>query len=308
MFHGNLCDIPGLLVGHAQDDDAKTGVTAILCPKGAVCGVDVRGAAPGTRETDLMRCGAAVRAVHAVLLCGGSAFGLAAADGAMRFLSERKIGLDVAGITVPLVPAAVLFDLFCGRSDVRPDTEMGYRACEAASGTFLQGSVGVGTGATAGKAVPGATPAKGGVGSASIVLPGGIIVAAIAAVNALGDVYHPHTGALIACGAINGKPVSFKDHLEGGEKGAENPFQNTTIGVVATNARLSKEQANRLALTAHDGIARSIFPAHTEMDGDTIFALATGEAIGEVEMISIGAAASEVFARAIVNGVEAACE
>ena len=306
MYSGTICDIPGILVGHAQDFDAKTGVTAILCPKGAAGGVDVRGAAPGTRETDLLRCGAMVREVHAILLCGGSAFGLAAADGAMRFLSERQIGLAVGNIKVPLVPAAVLFDLFCGRSDVRPDAGMGYRACESALNTFLQGSVGAGTGATVGKTVPGAMPGKGGVGSASITLPGGIIVAAVAAVNALGDVYHPHTGALIASGTVNGKPVSFKNLLEYGGQAAENPFQNTTIGVAATNAKLSKEQANRLALTAHDGIARTIFPAHTEMDGDTIFALAAGEITEGFDMISLCAAASEAFARAIVNAVEAA--
>lgn len=304
MFSGSICDVPGILVGHAQNHQAKTGVTAIICPTGAIGGVDVRGAAPGTRETDLLRCGAMVREIHAVLLCGGSAFGLAAADGAMRYLEEHEIGLDVGPVKVPLVPAAVLFDLLYGSSDVRPDVDMGYTACVNASTTFLQGSYGAGTGATIGKMIPGATPGKGGIGSASIHLSNGIIVAAIAAVNALGDIYDPYTSVLTASGSLNGKPASIRNFLENGIPSAK-PFQHTTIGVVATNAALTKEQVNRLALTAHDGIARTIFPSHTEMDGDTIFAMATGDQKEGFEMISICAAASEAFARAIINGVEA---
>lgn len=305
MFNGSICDVPGILVGHAQNLESKTGVTAILCPRGTVGGVDVRGAAPGTRETDLLRCGAMAREIHAVMLCGGSAFGLAAADGAMRFLSERKIGLSVGPFTVPLVPAAVLFDLLCGKGDVRPDADMGYQACQNASAVFAQGSFGAGTGATVGKAVPGATPGKGGVGSASVALGNGIIVGAIAAVNALGDIYHPHTGRLLASGALNGNPITFRSLMEKNRQAAQNPFQNTTIGVVATNAALSKEQANRLALTAHDGIAQTVFPAHTEMDGDAIFAMATGEHSEGFEMVSLCAAAAEAFARAVVNAAEA---
>lgn len=303
MFEGSLCDVRGLLVGSAQDNEAKTGVTAVLCKKGAACGVDVRGAAPGTRETDLLRCGAMVREAHAVLLCGGSAFGLAAADGAMRYLREQGVGLDVGVARVPIVPAAVLFDLGVGRADAYPTAEMGYMACQSAGGRFSQGPYGAGCGATVGKMIPGAAPHRGGLGSASIALPGGVTVAAIAAVNALGDVVHPHTGALLASGLVEGRPVSAEALLFGGERGVQMPGQNTTIGIVATDAVLTKEQANRLALVAHDGLARAVRPAHTEMDGDTIFALATGESGAGVQMIALCAAAAEVFARAVCNAV-----
>ncbi len=309
MFEGSICDISGILVGSAQDDAAKTGVTAVLCPAGAVCGVDVRGASPGTRETDLMRCGARVREVHAVLLCGGSAYGLAAADGAMRWLEERGHGLDVGVAKVPIVPAAVIFDLDVGRPDVRPDAAMGYAACDSAGSAFPQGAFGAGCGATVGKLpqfiVPGAVCAPGGLGSASVRLPGGVTVAALAVVNALGDVYHPHTGALLACGSAGGKPMPAEALLFGGANPDVPPGQNTVIGVVATDAVLTKEQTNRLALAAHDGLARTVRPAHTEMDGDTIFALATGAHAGEPEMISLCAAAAEAFARAIANAAEA---
>ncbi len=305
MFEGSLCDVRGLKVGSAQDREARTGVTAVICEKGAVCGVDVRGASPGTRETDLLRPGAQVRAAHAVLLCGGSAFGLAAADGAMRYLEERGIGFDTGVARVPIVPAAVLFDLSVGRPDVRPDAAMGYRACEAAAQAFEQGAFGAGCGATVGKLVPGAAPGRGGLGSASIRLPGGATVAALAAVNAAGDVFHPHTGALLAAGTVDGRPAPVESLLVSGETPRVFPGQNTTIGVVATDAVLTKEQANRLALCAHDGLARSVRPAHTEVDGDTIFALATGVFAGEAEMVSLCAAAAEAFARAVANAVEA---
>lgn len=304
MFNGTLCDVAGLRVGHAQNELAKTGVTVVLCPHGTIGGVDVRGAAPGTRETDLLRCGSTVRDVHAIMLCGGSAFGLAAVDGAMRYLEEKGIGLDVGVAKIPIVPAAVLFDLSCGESATRPDAKMGYAACQKASRFFAQGSVGAGTGATIGKLIPGITPGKGGIGSASLTLASGVTVSAIAAVNAVGDIYHPHSGVLLASGTMHGKPMTIQNALFEGQTLAGAIGQNTTIGVVATDAKLTKEQANRLALMAHDGIARAISPAHTEMDGDTIFALATGTWVGAVEMISLGAAAAEVFARAIVNASE----
>lgn len=329
MYKGTLCDIAGMRVGHAQNEEAKTGVTAILCPAGTIGGVDVRGAAPGTRETDLLRCGAMVREMHAIMLCGGSAYGLAAADGAMRYLEEKGIGLDVGVAKVPIVPAAVLFDLSYGQAAIRPDANMGYTACQKASRFFAQGSIGAGTGATIGKLIPGTTPGKGGIGSASLTLASGATVAAIAAVNAVGDIYNPHTGSLIASGTMYGHPMAIRDALiDKHEPDGDNPRidknaqaayrkqndrctlaggigQNTTIGVVATDAKLTKEQVNRLALMAHDGLARTIFPAHTEMDGDTIFALATSTWEGTIEMISLGAAAAEVFARAILNAVEA---
>lgn len=305
MFEGSLCDVQGIRVGNAQDVTARTGVTAVLCPDGAVAGVDVRGAAPGSRETDLLRTGASVRAVHAVLLCGGSAFGLAAVDGAMRYLEDLGIGLDTGICRVPIVPAAVLFDLAVGSSTVRPTAEMGYAACRAASDVFAQGPFGAGCGATIGKLIPGADWRRGGLGSSSLRLAGGTTVAAIAAVNAAGDVYHPHTGMLLAGGTVNGKMVSAHDALIAGARTDAPLFRNTTIGVVATDAKLTKEQANRLALVAHDGLARSVRPAHTEVDGDTVFALATGACDEPAEMIALCAAAAEAFARAVCNAVVA---
>lgn len=306
MFTGSLTDVRGLLVGNAQDEEAKTGVTAVLCPKGAVAGVDVRGAAPGTRETDLLRCGAAVRAAHAILLCGGSAFGLDAAGGAMRWLEAHGIGLDVGPCKVPIVPAAVIFDLTFGRSDVRPDADMGYAACDCAGAVFSQGSFGAGCGATVCKLLPGGIPHKGGLGSASLRLASGVTVAALAVVNAVGDVYHPHSGELLACSTMNGTPMPIDSLLFASGGVHAEPGGNTTIGIIATDATLTKEQANRLATVAHDGLARTVRPVHTEVDGDTIFAMATCEQPGETEMISLCAGAAEVFARAVVNAIEAA--
>lgn len=307
MYEGSLCDVGGILVGHAQNDEARTGVTAILCPDGTVGGVSVRGAAPGTRETDLLRCGAAVRGPHAVLLSGGSAFGLSAADGAMRWLEEQGRGFPVGPVKVPIVSSAIIFDLLNGRGDIRPDASMGYAACAAASGAFSQGSVGAGCGATVGKLVPGAMPGKGGLGSASIRLPSGITVAALAVVNAAGDVYHPHTGQLLACGQVDGQPVAAETLLFGAGAPQATPGANTTIGLVATDAALSKEDTNRLADVAHDGMARCIRPVHTQADGDTIFALATGTWAGTItETVSLCAAAAEAFARAVANAIEAA--
>jgi len=305
VFEGNLCDVRGILVGNAQDEVARTGVTAVVCEAGAACGVDVRGAAPGSRETDLLRAGAMVREAHAILLCGGSAFGLAAADGAMRYLEEKGIGLDVGVARVPIVPAAVLFDLSVGNPAVRPTAAMGYEACQCAADTFSQGLFGAGCGATVGKLIPGVAPHRGGLGSASIRLLSGVTVAAIAAVNAVGDVYHPHTGALVAGGSVDGRMISAQDLMIAGTQPDAPLFRNTTIGVVATDAKLTKEQANRLALVAHDGLARAVRPAHTEVDGDTIFALATGTHEAAPEMISLCAAAAEAFARAIYNAVVA---
>lgn len=306
MFEGTLCDVQGLLVGHAQDDMAGTGVTAVLCPEGATGGVDVRGAAPGTRETDLLRCGATVRGPHAVLLSGGSAFGLAAADGAMRWLAEHGYGIEVGTARVPIVVQAIVFDLLY-KENKAPDGDMGYAACAAASRTMAQGSVGGGTGATVGKLVPGAMPGKGGLGSASIRLANGATVAALAVVNASGDIYHPHTGALIASATLDGKPVSAESALLSGVRHKAFFGGNTTIGIVATDASLTKEQTNRLATVGHDGLARAIRPAHTDMDGDTIFALSTA-ACGSMieETVSLYAAGAEVFARAVANAVEAA--
>ena len=305
---GSIADVPGLRVGHYTDLEAATGCTVVLCEAGAVGGVDVRGSAPGTRETDLLRPTSLVQHVHGVLLTGGSAFGLDAATGVVRYLEERGVGFDVGVARVPIVPAAVLFDLGVGSTRVRPDAAAGYQACLAATaGQVAEGSVGAGTGATVGKLLGLAGATKGGVGTASLSLPSGIVVGAIVAVNAVGDVVDPETGRIIA-GARG--PSGFVDTVRqvlGGSAwpafASAPPGANTTIGVVATNAALSKEGTNKVAQMAHDGLARAIRPAHAMHDGDTIFALATGERSGEVDVSAVGTAAAEVVARAIVRAV-----
>ncbi len=312
-FEGSITQVKGIRVGHAQDKVARTGVTAVLVKGEAVGGVDVRGAAPGTRETDLLQPGNLVQGPNAVLLCGGSAYGLAAADGAMRFLRERGVGFDVGVNVVPIVPAAVLFDLTCGRADVFPDAQMGYDACAAAGKQMEQGKVGAGCGATVGKLIPGARPDDGGVGTAALRV-GGATVGAIVAVNAAGDVYHPQTGAWLCGGRLpDGTPVPSQEVLCGGAQvgtplGQKKAItdgigRNTTIGVVATDAKLTKEQAARLASVAHDGLARAIRPVHTQHDGDTIFSVATGAVEEDIPFVALCAAAAEVMARAIANAV-----
>jgi len=300
MYSGSLTDISGVLAGHYTDTDAKTGCTVVMFENGAVAGVDVRGSAPGTRETDLLRPKNAVQQANALLLSGGSAFGLSAADGVMRWLEERGRGFDTGAARVPIVPAAVLFDLAFGSADVRPDASAGYAACESASDkTLAQGKVGAGTGATVGKAAGMQFCARGGFGTASIHLPGGVIVGAGFAVNALGDIYDHTTGKKIA--GMQGGSVS--DVLMG-SSGMDFSGQNTTLGIVGTNAVLTKEQANKFAAVGQDGIAMCIRPAHTMFDGDTVFAFATGELEGDFNAIL--AAASEVAARAIANAVKEA--
>jgi L-aminopeptidase/D-esterase-like protein len=297
--------VPGIRVGHAQNDETLTGCTVILCEAGAVGGVDQRGGAPGTRETDLLRPMHRVEQMHGVLLTGGSAFGLDATGGVMRYLEERGIGYDVGVARVPIVPAAVIFDLAIGRADVRPDTAMAYQAClNATIDPVIEGSVGAGTGATVGKILGMPNATKAGVGSACVEITDDLFVGAIAVVNALGDVIDPHTGEIIA-GARSEE--GFADTLQ-----VMRQFQamsaasasNTVIGVVATNAKLSKEEANKVAQMAQDGLARAVRPAHTMYDGDTIFALSTGDVQADVNLI--GAFAAEMFAEAIVRGVRAA--
>jgi L-aminopeptidase/D-esterase-like protein len=297
--------IPGLRVGHWTNRRAATGCTVLLCESGAVAAVDVRGGAPGTRETDVLRPGNLVDRVHAVLLTGGSAFGLDAATGVMRFLEERGVGVPTPGGPVPIVVGAVLYDLSIGQSDVRPDAEAGYFACQAArSGRFAQGSVGAGMGATVGKALGPSRAVKGGVGSAAETLPGGAVVAALVAVNCFGEVLDPDSGRILA-GArdAEGGFASTLDVLR--KRPPSMPFgaTNSTIGVVATNARLTREQAYRLAVMAHDGLARAVRPAHTPVDGDVFFALATGAAEQAVDIIALGALAARAVERAVVRGV-----
>jgi len=302
--------VPGIKVGHAQDEEALTGSTEILCERGAVGGVDQRGGAPGTRETDLLRPMHLVQKVHAVLLTGGSAFGLAAADGVVRWLEERGVGFNARAARVPIVPAAVLFDLDLGRADVRPNSAMGCAACQAASdGSVPEGCVGAGTGARVGNVYGLSRAIKGGLGSASADLGGGLVVGALFAVNCFGDVVDPAGGQIVA-GARKLRGEGFVDTMQvlKGFVGRQilrfARQSNTVIGVVATNAALSKEEANKVAQMAQDGLARAIRPAHTMFDGDTIFALSTGRRRADVNLV--GAYAAEVTAQAILRGILAA--
>jgi len=298
---GSITDVPGLLVGHVSDKDNRTGCTVILTDKGAVAGVDVRGAAPGTRETDLLRPGNLVEKVHAIALCGGSAYGLEAASGVMEYCEERGIGLPVGVGIVPIVPAAVLFDLACGSPSVRPDKAMGYAACTAADSEPAWGRVGAGTGATVGKVAGRAFSMPGGIGTASITLPNGCTVAAVAAVNALGDVVDEAGRILAGARTEDGAFLNCQRLMLSGAGSAALPGTNTTLGVVATTAKLDKAQANRLASVAHDGYARAIRPVHTQSDGDTIFALSYGQ--DEADFTCLCAAAAEVMAAAIRSAV-----
>ena len=302
----SLKEIPGVSIGHAEDIEAATGCTVILAPGGAVCGVDQRGGAPGTRETDLLRPMHLVEKAHAVLLTGGSAFGLAAADGVMRWLEERKIGFDVGVAHVPIVPGASLFDLAIGRADVRPDAKMGYAACEAATSDLKArvGTVGAGTGATVGHILGPAGCMKGGLGAAVVEVKPGLFVGAVIAVNCFGDVIDPNTGKTIA-GSRKMPEGTFGDPLcmlAGMPESFADAVKNTVIGVVLTNAKLTKEAASKVAQMAHNGLARTIVPAHTMFDGDTIFALATG--LGNAADVNvIGAYAAEATAHAVIDAV-----
>lgn len=309
LFAGALTDVAGIEVGHAQDEAALTGCTVILARQGAVAGGCIRGLAPGTRETDLLRAGTLVEQAHGILLTGGSAYGLAAADGVMRYLEERSVGYDTGIARVPIVPGAVIFDLALGDPRVRPGAAMGYAACEDASArAWRQGNVGAGMGASVGKVLGMAHASKGGLGMASL-RAGDLVVAALAVVNAWGDVVDPATGAILA-GARDPAGQGFLDTaraLRGGDLApGQRPsaFTNTVIGVVATNARLDAARANELAAAAHDGLARAVRPAHTLYDGDAFFALAMGEV--QAEFVQAAALAAEATTRAIINAVLAA--
>jgi L-aminopeptidase/D-esterase-like protein len=305
-----LTAVPGVKVGHQTLAERPTGCTVVLVEDGAVGGVDVRGSAPGTRETELLRPANLVDQVQAIVLAGGSAFGLDAASGVVRYLEERGLGFPTAYGRVPIVPAAILFDLGVGaRPAVRPGADCGYAAARAATaGPVAQGSVGAGAGATVGKLLGMGRAMKGGVGSASIRLPNGLVVAALAAVNAFGDVVDPSTGRVVA-GVRTPDGLGLADARDLLRRGATllpQVGQNTTLGVVATNARLSKAQASKVAEMAHDGLARAIAPVHTLFDGDTVFALATGTHAGSADVTLIGSLAAEAMARAVVNAVREA--
>ena len=303
-----LTDVPGIKVGHFTRPERPTGCTVILTEAGAVAGVEVRGSAPGTIETDLLNPVNLVQQVHAVFLSGGSAFGLDVATGVRNYLYERKIGFDTTVARVPIVPGAILFDLSVGgKPEIWPTADCGYRAAVAASeGPVPEGNVGAGAGATVGK-FGGGGPMKGGVGTASIQMADGLIVAAIVAVNAVGDIIDPATGTVVAgVRTSDGKGLAdARRLLRSGALPRAAIGQNTTIGVVATNARLTKIQATKIAQMAHDGLARTIYPAHTMGDGDTIFALATGT-VDNADISRIGALGAEMMAEAIVRAARAA--
>jgi L-aminopeptidase/D-esterase-like protein len=305
-----IVDVSGISVGHSTDLGNLTGCTVVLCPEGAAAAVDVRGGAPGTRETDLIGPGRLVRHVHAVLLSGGSAFGLAAADGVMRFLAERGSGFAAGPVRVPIVPAAVLFDLAIGNPNAYPDVEAGYQAARTARATEIEeGCVGAGTGASVGKVLGIRQAMKSGIGSAALRLTDGVTVGAIVAVNALGDVVNPVTGQVLAGSRDPGTgdyvgAVSLLLRAQGSTASASTP--NTTIGVIATDANVSRDDLARVAALGHDGLARAVRPTHTLFDGDTLFALATGRSPVVPNVTAIAVAAGEVVATAVVRAVMSA--
>jgi L-aminopeptidase/D-esterase-like protein len=307
---GRLTDVAGLRVGHFTDSRRPTGCTVVLAEGGAVCGVDVRGGAPGTRETDLLDPVNSVQQVHAVVLSGGSAFGLETATGVMRYLEEKGVGFPVSVGKVPIVPAGILYDLGIGDWTIRPDARAGYEAARAATaGPVAEGSVGAGAGATVGKMFGASRAMKGGIGTASVRLPSGAVVAALVAVNANGDVVDPATGRVVAgVRTDDGKGLrgAVAALMAGVRPGPPLRAENTSIGVVATNVALTKAEATKVAQMAHDGLARSIRPVHTPWDGDTLFALSTGTVTIEQASLVAGALAAEAVARAVLRAVTAA--
>lgn len=316
MRQACIKDLSGIYIGHYQDPRRPTGCTVVLCPTGAVGGVAVVGAAPGTRETDLLNPTSTVNEVHAIVLSGGSAFGLDSATGVMRWLHEHGYGLDVGPVRVPIVPAAVLFDLLVddfaqqGGSGIYPDANAGYAACSNAienpDAALLQGNIGAGTGATVGKLNGPQCAMRGGLGWAALNV-NGVTIAAIIACNAVGDVVDPQTGAILA--GARTAPDSLNRlnavsaELEGLSASGLHAGSNTTIGVIMTDATLTKAQAQRLAQIGHDGLARTIRPVHTAMDGDTLFALATGTNPAPVDVMQLATAATEVTAMAVINAI-----
>jgi L-aminopeptidase/D-esterase-like protein len=303
----SITDVPGILVGHHTLAERPTGCTVVIAMEGATGGVDVRGGAPGTRETALLDPVNTIQKLHAVVLSGGSAFGLDAATGTVRWLEENGIGFEVAGIRVPIVAGAILFDLSVGDGRIRPDAECGYRAAESASTAApAEGNVGAGAGATVGKLAGMGRAMKSGIGTASIRREDGLVVGALIAVNAVGDVIDPSTGRVIAgVRTEDGRGLADARVLVR-ESGASPTSSNTVIGVVATNASLTKAQATKVAQMAHDGLARAISPAHTPWDGDTIFALSTGRGGVDADVLEIGALAAEAVTEAILRAVRAA--
>ncbi len=309
-MNGSITDVPGFQVGHAQDFKGATGCTVVLCPPNTVGGVDVRGSAAGTRQVDSLQPFHFVDEVHAVLLSGGSAFGLDASGGVMRFLEERSIGYPTSAGKVPIVPTAILYDLGIGESRIRPNQEMGYQACvNSRPGRVEEGSIGAGTGASVGKFLGISWATKGGVGTTSVTLPSGIIVAALVVVNAFGDVIDPQEGKIIAGARDPQNPGFFLDSAARIKESAipfraQKGFQNTTLGVVATNVKLSKRQAIKVAQMSQSGFARTIRPVHSTVDGDLIFALSAGDRNADVD--AVGLMAEEAVAVAVHRAIREA--
>ncbi len=304
-----LTAVEGVKVGHDTLSERSTGCTVILVEGGAVAGVDVRGGAPGTRETDLLNPVNMVQKVHAIVLAGGSAFGLDAASGVVRYLEEKGIGFPTRAGPVPIVPAAILYDLGIGEGTPRPDAASGYRAAQNATrGPVEEGSVGAGAGATVGKLGAPPLPMKSGVGSFALVMPDGLVVAALVVVNAAGDVIDPASGRVVAgMRGPDGKSLADVRHLiHSGFQAIGARGENTTLGVIATNADLTQAEATKLAQMAHDGLARTIYPAHTPVDGDTIFALSTSGYEKKTNLLVLGALAADVMAEAVLRSIRQA--
>jgi L-aminopeptidase/D-esterase-like protein len=302
-----ITDVEGIKVGHASNYAGYSGCTVVLCEGGAVCGLDVRGSAPGTRQVDALSMGHIVEQIHAILLCGGSSFGLDAAGGVVRYLEEKGVGFDVGITRIPIVPTAVIFDLFFGNPKVRPTPRMGYEACVNAMDTVAEGSVGAGTGATVGKLFEVTRAMKGGLGTSSIVLPDGLVVAALVVVNAFGDIIDNVTGKIIAGARVAEGSPEFVDTAESLKRGAVKKqfgIVNTTLAVVATNARFNKREITKVAQMAQSGLIKTISPVHTTFDGDLVFALSAGEF--EADINKTGVLAGFVVAEAIKRAVKKA--
>ena len=306
MIIKGIVDVAGIKVGHADDQTARTGCTVILCEKGAVAGVDIRGGAPGSRETAVLDPINMVDKIHGILLTGGSAFGLEAAGGVMKYLEERGVGFDVGVTHVPIVPASVLFDLGVGDYKARPDSKMGFTAClNASHKEYREGLIGAGTGATVGKILGPNLAMEGGIGGWSIQV-GELVVGAIVAVNAFGDIIDPRNNTIIAGARAAGEPsfINTLEYMKSSPTLKQNVFvENTTLGVIATNALLTKAEAKKVASMAHNAYATTIKPVHTQLDGDTIYALSTGEIKADINVI--GLLAIEVMEMAIVRAVKA---
>lgn len=306
MFNA-ITDVDGIRVGHASDFVGYTGCSVILCEQGAVCGIDIRGSAAGTRQIDALSINHVVEQVHSILLCGGSSFGLDASTGVMRYLEERGVGFDVGVMKIPIVPTAVIFDLVFGDHKSRPTPQMGFEACLNASETVEEGSIGVGVGATVGKLFALSRAMKGGVGTASVATPDGCIVGAFVVVNAFGDIIDNQTGKIIAgLRGEDGHPVfaSTVDCLKKGQTKKQFGMENTTLGVVATNAQFNKREITKVAQMAQGGLIKTISPVHTTFDGDLVFALATGKIDADVNRV--GVLAEFVLAEAVKRAVKKA--